>query len=94
MERNSIIDLMEELDLVDIYRKLHPNAKALTYESESLKIKSRIYHFLVFNTIAVNAKGPRSDHLSHLITKQFYCSLKSKGNLREDWDRGNSIINY
>ena len=26
--RNSIIDLMEELGLQDIYRKLHPNTKA------------------------------------------------------------------
>ena len=42
---------MEELDLVDIYRKLHPNAKAFTYESKSLKIKSRIDCFLVSNTI-------------------------------------------
>ena len=54
--RNSIIALMGELDLVDIYRKLHPNTKAFTYESKSLKIKSRIDYFLVSNTIAANAK--------------------------------------
>ena len=28
--RNSIVDLMDGLDLVDIYRKLHPNTKAFT----------------------------------------------------------------
>ena len=44
--RNSIIDIMEELDLVDIYRKLHPNTRAFTYESKSLKLKSRIDYFL------------------------------------------------
>lgn len=54
--RNSIIDLMEELDLVDMYRKLHPNTKAFTCESKSLKMKSRIDYFLVSNTIAVNVK--------------------------------------
>ena len=54
--RNSIVDLMEELDLVDIYRKLHPNTKAFTYESKSLKLKSRIDYFLVSDTIVVNAK--------------------------------------
>ena len=54
--RNSIIALMGELDLVDIYRKLHPNTKAFTYESKSLKLKSRIDYFLVSNTIAANAK--------------------------------------
>ena len=32
--RNSIIALMGELDLVDIYRKLHPNTKAFMYESK------------------------------------------------------------
>ena len=45
--RNSIVDLMEELNLVDIYRKLHPNTKAFMYESKSLKLKSRIDYFLV-----------------------------------------------
>ena len=54
--RNSIVDLMDELDLVDIYRKLHPNTKAFTYESKSLKLRSRIDYFLVSNTIAVNAR--------------------------------------
>ena len=54
--RNSIVDLMDELDLVDIYRKLHPNTKAFTYESKSLKLRSRIDYFLVSNTIAVNTK--------------------------------------
>ena len=50
--RNSIVDLMDELDLVDIYRKLHPNSKAFTYESKSLKLRSRIDYFLV--SVAVN----------------------------------------
>ena len=54
--RNSIIDLMEELDLDEIYRKLHQNTKAFTYKSKSLKLKSRIDYFLVSNTIAVTAK--------------------------------------
>ena len=39
---NSIVDLMDELHVVDIYRKLHPNTKAFTYESKSLKFRSRI----------------------------------------------------
>ena len=50
------VNLMEELNLVDIYRKLHPNTKTFTYESKSLKLKSRIDYFLVFDTVAVNAK--------------------------------------
>ena len=37
--RNSIISLMKEFGLNDIYRKLHPSTKAFTYESKSLKLK-------------------------------------------------------
>ena len=40
--RNSIISLMKEFGLNDIYRKLHPNTRAFTYESKSLKVKLRI----------------------------------------------------
>ena len=54
-DRNSIVDLMDVLDLVDIYSKLHPNTRAFTYESKSLKLRSRIDYFLVSNTIAINA---------------------------------------
>ena len=54
--RNSIIDLMEELGLQDIYRKLHPNAKSFTYETKNLKSKSRIDFFLVSNSIVSEVK--------------------------------------
>ena len=54
--RNSIIDLMEELGLQDIYRKLHPNAKSFTYETKKLKSKSRIDFFLVSNSIVSEVK--------------------------------------
>jgi len=54
--RNSITDLMDEIGLVDIYHKLHPNLKAFTYEFKSLKLKSRINYFLISSKIAVDAK--------------------------------------
>ena len=54
--RNSITDLMNEICLVDIYRKLHPNLKDFTYESKSLKLKSRIEYFLILSKIAVDTK--------------------------------------
>ena len=43
--RNSIIDLMEELDLLDIYRQFHANNKSFTYETKNSKLKSRIDFF-------------------------------------------------
>ena len=70
---------MGELDLVDIYRKLHPNTKAFTYDLKSLKLKSRIDYFLVSNTIAANAKRAEirpsitSDH------KAIFLSIEIQG---------------
>ena len=54
--RNLVIDLMDEIGLVDIYRKLHPNLKAFTYESKSLKLKSRIDYFLISSKITTKVK--------------------------------------
>ena len=79
--RNSIIDLMEELDLVDIYRKL-PNTKAFTYDSKSLKMKSRIDYFLVSNTIAVNVKRPEV---------RFFIAPDLQGEFKSGRDLGNLI---
>ena len=47
---------MDEIGLVDIYRKLHPNLKAFTYESKSLKLKSRIDYFLISSKITTKVK--------------------------------------
>ena len=54
--RNSIIDLMEELDLLDIYRQFHADTKSFTYETKSSKLKSRIDFFLVSRPISYNVK--------------------------------------
>ena len=85
-DRNSIVDLMDELDLVDIYRKLHPNTKAFTYELKSLKLRSRIDYFLVSNTIAVNATRAEIRPSIAPDHKAISCLLKPKGNLREARD--------
>ena len=45
--RNSIMSMMEELDLIDIFRKQKPNSKSYSYESKYLKVKSRIDYFLI-----------------------------------------------
>ena len=45
--RNGIISMMEELDLIDILRKLKPHTKSFSYESKFLKVKSRLDYFLI-----------------------------------------------
>ena len=54
--RNSIIDPMEELDLLDIYRQFHADNKSFTYETKNSKLKSRIDFFLVSRPISYNVK--------------------------------------
>ena len=54
--RNSIIDLMEELDFLDIYRQFHAETKSFTYETKNSKLKSRIDFFLVSCPISYNVK--------------------------------------
>ena len=38
---------MDILDLVDIQRQQHPKLRKYCYESKAVKVKSRIYFFLV-----------------------------------------------
>ena len=45
--RNGIISMMEEMDLIDIFRKLKPHTKSFSYESKFLKVKSRLDYFLI-----------------------------------------------
>ena len=40
--RNSLVYFMKAANLVDIYRKIHPKNKTYTYDSKTLKLKSRI----------------------------------------------------
>ena len=82
--RNSIVDLMEKLDLVGIYRKLHPNTKAFTYESKSLKLKSRIDYFLVSSTIAVNAKRAEIRPSIAPDHKAIFLSFEIQGEFKRD----------
>ena len=38
---------MKELNLVEVYRRLHPNSKTYTYETKNIKLKSRIDFFII-----------------------------------------------
>ena len=55
--REAVVNLMDELNLVDIYRNLHPSIKSFTYESKPLNLNSRIDFILVSRPIAVHAKN-------------------------------------
>ena len=45
--RNGLLSLMKELNLVEVYRRLHPNSKTYTYETKNKKLKSRKDFFII-----------------------------------------------
>ena len=46
--RNGLLSLMKEFNLVEVYRRLHPNSKTYTYETKNKKkLRSRIDFFIV-----------------------------------------------
>ena len=60
--RNSLINLMEELNLIDIYRQINPTKKYFTYESKPLNLKSRIDFFLF---LVLSLAASRTQEFEH-----------------------------
>ena len=56
---NLVSMTMEMFDLVDIQRARHPKLRKFTYESKSLKVKSRIDFFLVAKNLTLSVKSTR-----------------------------------
>ena len=50
--RDAVVGLMDEINLIDIYRNLHPNTRLFTYESKALRLKSRIDFILLSRAFA------------------------------------------
>ncbi|KAK2558560.1 LINE-1 retrotransposable element ORF2 protein [Acropora cervicornis] len=55
--RNSLVNLMDELNLIDIYRQIHPTTKSFSYESKPLNLKSRIDFFVISRSISSCVKN-------------------------------------
>lgn len=60
--RNLILTTMEMFDLVDIQRMRHPKLRKFTYESKSLKLKSRIDFFLIAKNLSGDVKNSEIYH--------------------------------
>jgi len=73
---------MEELGIVDVFRELHPNKRAYTYESKALKLKSRIDFFLISHSFISNAEKAEvrssiaPDHKASFLRLQIDNSIK------------------
>ena len=49
--RNLVLTTRDILDLVDMQRERHPKLRKYSYESKALKVKSKIYIFLVVKNV-------------------------------------------
>ena len=73
---------MEELGIIDVFRELHPNKRACTYEPKALKLKSRIDFFLVSHSFTSNAEKAEvrssiaPDHKALFLRLQIDNSIK------------------
>ena len=96
-KRYSIIDLLEELGLQDIYWKLHLNTKSFTYmyETKNLKLKCRIDFFLVSNSIVSEVK--RAEICSSMAPdhKAIFLSIEVRSSLErgsDSWKFNNTLL--
>ena len=90
---DKILDMIESLDLVDIWRALNPDTKRFTWRGPGLK-QSRLDYFLISSDLEPFVKNVdmdisyRSDHSPVYLTLQFYNQIKGKGT----WKFNNSLL--
>ena len=93
--RNILLNLMKELNLTDIYRAIHPSTRTYTYESKSLRLKSRIDFFLVskqFINYVIKTETRTSIAPDH---KAIFLSLKIENSFKRGpgtWKFNNSLL--
>ena len=63
-------DIMNQLDLIDIYRTFHPNTMNFTFSSSAHRTFSRINHILGHKSGLDNSKKLKSFQASFLTTMQ------------------------
>ena len=92
--REQLVTMMEELDLVDVFRAKNPNKKSYTYESKALKLCLRLDFFLLpqhlihlveqIETLVSNAPDHRA------VKLKFKCSNNRRG--PGLWKFNNSLL--
>jgi len=87
--RNLMVTTMEIFDLVDIQRMRHPKLLKFTYESKSLKLKSRIDFLLIAKTLRGCKINRKFTMQSRLTITQFTFRYLGPKNLLGDQDSGN-----
>ena len=87
---------MEELELIDIFRKLFSQKLSFSYESQELNVSSRIYLFLVarsFSQCVVNIHAKAFNTTDH---KAIELALELLGEKRGPglWKFNNALVDH
>ena len=79
---DSVDNLMNELNLIDIYWKLHPKTRSFTYKSKTINLKLRIDFILVSCPISVEVQNAEicisvePDHNATFLKMDFKSEIK------------------
>ena len=86
--------MMEELDLIDIFRKLKPHIKSFSYESKFLKVKSRLDYFLIAKHLTQHVHNVETKLATTPDHKAIKLSLKLSQVIRGPglWKFNNSLL--
>ena len=69
-ETQTLNDMMDQLDLIDIYRTFHPKAMNFTFFSSAHRNFSKINHILGYKSSLGKLQKSKSFQASFLITMQ------------------------
>ena len=89
------MNLMEELNLIDIYRQIHPTTKSFTYESKPLNLKSRIDFFRISRPLSCCVKSTEIRTLIAPDHKSIFLSIETKNELARGpglWKFNNTLL--
>lgn len=92
--RCKVLEVMEDLQLLDYYRVLHPDKKAYTWRKKNPLKQGRLDYFLISNSLSnlvencVIKPGYRSDHSIVLLEIKFNPFKRGRGL----WKFNNSLL--
>ena len=91
---DKLVSIMDNIGLIDVFRKLNPNERSFSYKSKSLKVSSRIHFYLVSKSITnwvVKANTKVSNAPDH---KAVELDLRIRSEKRDPglWKFTNSLV--
>ena len=86
---------MEEINLIDVYRQLHPTTKSFTYKSKPLNVRSRIDVFLISRPLSNHVRKTETRNSIAPDHKSIYLNLEIKNEFKRGpglWKFSNTLL--